>query len=77
MIYSESLQSQAFHGMFKDVQCEHRQSHGTHQADSPILTKRVSALRLAQPYHAKLRDARFLSYAETPILQEFTMSSQY
>ena len=30
--------------MFKDVQCEHRCSHGTHQADSPILAKRVPAL---------------------------------
>ena len=31
--------------MFKDVQCEHRWSHGTHQADSPILAKCAPALR--------------------------------
>ena len=30
--------------MFKDVQCEQHWSHDTHQADSPILTKRVPAL---------------------------------
>ena len=45
LTYSESLQSQVLHGMFKDVQCEHRWSHGTHQADSPIHAKRVPALR--------------------------------
>ena len=42
LIYSESLQSQVFHGMFKDVQCEHRWSHGTHQADNLILAKHVT-----------------------------------
>ena len=45
LIYSESLQSQVFNGMFKNVQCEHRWSHGTHQAGSPILAKRVPAMR--------------------------------
>ena len=30
--------------MFKDVQYEHNWSHDTHQADSPILAKRVPAL---------------------------------
>ena len=30
--------------MLKDVQCEHHWLHDTHQADSPILAKRVPAL---------------------------------
>ena len=30
--------------MFKDVQREHHWSHDTHQADSPILVKRIPAL---------------------------------
>ena len=30
--------------MFKVVQCEYHWSHDTHQADSPILPKRVPAL---------------------------------
>ena len=44
LVNSESLKSQFLHGMFKDVQCEHHWSHDTHQADSPILAKRVPAL---------------------------------
>ena len=30
--------------MFKSVQCEHHWSHDTHQADSPILAKRIPSL---------------------------------
>ena len=44
LIYSESLQSQDFYRMFKDVQCDHSWSHGLHQADSQTLAKRVPAL---------------------------------
>ena len=44
LVNSESLQSQFLRGMFKDVKCEHHWSHDTHQADSPILAKRIPAL---------------------------------
>ena len=30
--------------MLKNVRCKHRWSHGTHQADGPILAKRVPAM---------------------------------
>ena len=45
LMYSESLQSQVFHRMFKDVQCEHRWPPGTHQAYSPNFAKCIPALR--------------------------------
>ena len=44
LVNSESLLSQFFHGMFKDLQCEQHWSHDTHQADCPILAKRIPAL---------------------------------
>ena len=47
LIYSESLQSQVFHRMFKDVQCEHRSSYATHQADSQIPAKMRSSIVLS------------------------------
>ena len=47
LIYSESLQSQIFYRMFKDVQCEHRQSYATHQADSQIPAKMRSSIVLS------------------------------
>ena len=45
LISCESLQSQVIHEMFQDFQCQHRWSHGTYQADSPILAKRAPASR--------------------------------
>ena len=47
LIYSESLQSQVFPRMFKDVQCEHCWSHATHQADSQIPAKMRSSIVLS------------------------------
>ena len=44
LVNSESLLSQFLRGMFKNVQYEYHWSHDTHQADSPILAKRVPAL---------------------------------
>ena len=55
LIYCESLQSQVYDAMFKDVQCEHDRPHGPHQGESPIFAERIQALRLAEPYHVKLR----------------------
>ena len=47
LIYSESLQFQIFHRMFKDSQCEHHYSHATHQADSQISAKMRSSIVLS------------------------------
>ena len=47
LIYSKGLQSQVFHKMFKDVQCEHRKSHATLQADSQIPAKMRSSIVLS------------------------------
>ena len=64
LIYSESLRSEVFEGMVKNVQCEHRWSHRTPQANGPILAKRVAELPFAQLYHVKFKDT--LSWAQTP-----------
>ena len=47
LIYSKSLQFQVFYRMFKDVQCEHRRSHATHQVDSQIPAKMRSSIVLS------------------------------
>ena len=47
LIYSESLQSQVFDRMFKDVPYEHRKSYATHQADSQIPSKMRSSIVLS------------------------------
>ena len=58
--------------MFKDVQCEHHWSHDTHQANSPILAKRVPALHCQWLPHLLL----FVPFAH-PDLKPCNFSSSH